>query len=108
MEINDFRNVDRPGSPMKASFVVRIPEWDFNIAISYFERADGSSWFGYPQQEWTNKEGEKKYRWLAFFGEKGKPRFEKALRESLKEKISKPSHSAEQERQYSNHDELPF
>jgi len=103
MEIRDFKPVDKPNSPLKASFMVHIPEWDFNLAVTYFEKNDGSSWFGYPQQEWTNNQGEKKYKWLAYFGEKGKPRFEKTLKEKVREKLPKGGNQSMND-QYNNYD----
>jgi hypothetical protein len=87
VEIKEFKKINKPNSPMKASFLVHIPDWDFNLSMLYFQKEDGKNWFGYPQQEYTNQQGEKKYKWLAFFGENGKARFEKVLREKLHEKI---------------------
>lgn len=89
MEIKDFRAIEKVNSPLKATFTVYIPQWDFSIVLSYFEKSDGSSWLGYPQQEWINKEGQKKYKWLAFFGEKGKSRFEESVKKLIKEKLPK-------------------
>jgi len=92
MRIENFQKIDKDGSALKASFMVVIPEWDFNIAMTYFRKSDGSTWFGYPSREYQNQAGEKKYKWLAFFGEKGRPRFEKTLKEELKKhlEISEP------------------
>jgi len=105
MEIKDFKKIDNGRSPLKASFMVHIPEWDFNIAITYYEKNGGAHWFGYPQQEWTNQQGEKKYKWLAYFGEKGKTRFEKALKEKLS--VLLPKNEDNQDQNYNNED-LPF
>jgi hypothetical protein len=107
MELRDFKHIDKPNSTLKATFMVYIPEWDFNLAVTYFEKNDGSNWFGYPQQEWTNKEGIKKYKWLAFFGEKGKPRFEKTLKEKVRELMPKGSSYPQEQMNYNN-DDLPF
>lgn len=107
MEIRDFKTIENPNSPMKASFVVHIPEWDFNLAMTYFERNDGSNWFGYPKQEWTNPQGEKKYKWMAFFGDKGKERFEKALKEKVRPLLQKPVPQASNDIEFNNND-LPF
>lgn len=79
MKIENFKRIDKEGSSLKAGFKVLIPEWDFNIVMTYFEKSDGQKWFGYPSREYRNEAGEKKYQWLAHFGEKGRPRFEKAL-----------------------------
>jgi hypothetical protein len=84
MRIDHFKRVHSSGSPLKASFKVVIPEWDFTMKMTYFEKEDGRTWFGYPSREYRNEAGEKKHEWLAYFGEKGKLRFEKALKEELK------------------------
>jgi len=83
MKIDHFQRINKPGSSLKASFNVVIPEWDLTLKMTYFEKDNGQTWFGYPSREYTNEMGEKKYQWLAFFGERGKPRFEKALKEEL-------------------------
>lgn len=83
MRIDHFKRIDKPGSPLKASFSAIIPEWDFTIKMTYFEKDNGQSWFGYPSRQYTNEMGETKHQWLAYFGEKGKPRFEQALKEEL-------------------------
>ena len=95
MELRDFKKIDKPNSILKASFTVHIPQWDFSLVLNYFEKNDGSNWFGYPQQEWTNQQGEKKYKWLAFFGEKGKARFEESVKKLLREKMPKGSPAPE-------------
>jgi hypothetical protein len=87
MRIDQFQRIDKEGSALKASFNAVIPEWDFTLSMTYFRKNDGSSWFGYPSREYVNQAGEKKYKWLAFFGEKGKARFEKALKEELKKHL---------------------
>lgn len=107
MEIKDFKNIDKPDSTLKATFIVHIPEWDFNLALTYFEKHDGSNWFGYPQQEWTNKEGVKKYKWLAYFGKTGKARFEKSVKDLLKGFMPSVTSTPMPAMDYNN-DELPF
>lgn len=87
MRIDQFQRIDKEGSPLKASFNVIIPEWDFTLCMTYFQKNDGSTWFGYPSREYVNQAGEKKHKWLAYFGEDGKPRFEKTLKEELKKHL---------------------
>lgn len=104
MKIEYFKRIDKPGSPLKASFDVLIPEWDFTIKMTYFEKDDGRTWFGYPSREYTNEMGERKHVWLAFFGEKGRPRFEKALKEELNKHLTLAnSHKVEWDAQ-----DIPF
>lgn len=88
MKIDHFKRIDKPGSPLKASFNVLIPEWDLTLKMTYFEKDNGQSWFGYPSREYTNEMGEKKHVWLAFFGERGRPRFEKSLKEELNKHLN--------------------
>lgn len=104
MRIDNFRRIDKSSSPLKASFNVVIPEWDFTIVMTYFSKDDGQIWFGYPSREYVNQEGQKKHQWLAYFGEKGKERFEKALKEELKKHLDP---SAPKEVDWGNQD-LPF
>lgn len=88
MKIDRFKEINKAGSPLKASFTVVIPEWDLFLRMTYFEKENGQSWFGYPCQEYTNEMGEKKRLWLAYFGERGKPRFEEALKKELSKFMS--------------------
>ena len=83
MIIDKFRKIENSKGPLKATFLVTIPEWDVNMRISYFKGDKGQTWFGYPSQPYTNAQGEKKHMWLAYFGEKGKARFEEALKKEL-------------------------
>ena len=109
MEIKDFKNIDKPNSPLKATFTVHFPERDFNLVMTYFEKNDGSNWFGYPQQEWTNAQGEKKYKWLAYYGEKKKADFEKALKEIIKKsKLQTAKDMKQSMYAQPNNDEIPF
>ena len=108
MEIQDFKLLNNPNSAMKANFRVYIPQWDFNICLTYFEKDDGSSWFGYPQQQWTTNDGQKKYKWLAYFGEKAKEKFEVGVRSKLKEHLpAKTEAQIDKMTKYDN-EELPF
>lgn len=91
MRIDRYKTIDKEGSSLKASFNVIIPEWDLTLRMTYFEKPTGESWFGYPSQQYVNEFGEKKHSWLAFFGEKGKPRFEKSLREELNKFLAQPN-----------------
>ncbi len=87
MQITQFNPNKDDTSPLKASMMVNIPEWDFTLEVKYFQKRDGSSWFGYPTNGWTNAQGEKKYKWLAFFGPKGKEKFEQVLKPLVDEKL---------------------
>lgn len=93
MKITDYKDLNLPNSPMKATFMAYDPELDLTLAISYFEKQDGSSWFAYPSIPYTNADGTKKYKWTAFFGEKGKKRWEERMKAALANR---------------NQEELPF
>lgn len=79
MKIENFKEIKKPNSSLKATFLVNIPEWDFFMRMTYFEKPDGKKWFGYPIKEFINELGETKRLWLAYFGEMGKARFEDSL-----------------------------
>lgn len=104
MKIENYKIVERPNSPMKATFEVVIPEWDFTMSLAYFEKGSGQSWFGYPSREYMNDKGEKKYKWLAHFGEKGKARFETALKKELEKFLN----MSKQDTLGFDEEEIPF
>jgi len=82
MEIKDFKVINKDTSPLKATFSVLFPvtNWgDFNVNMKYFEKTDGSSWIAYPQESYTNAEGEKKYKNLAYFDKQVRQAFEAFL-----------------------------
>jgi hypothetical protein len=105
MRIDKFKRIDKQGSPLKASFMAIVPEWDLFLRMTYFQKDSGESWFGYPSQEFINDSGEKKRVWLAFFGDKGKPRFEEALKKELNKIMQADSGNCAQSYK---EEELPF
>jgi len=105
MHIVNFRRIEKEGSPLKASFLVVIPEWDFHLKMTYFAKGNGESWFGYPSKPYTNSSGEKKLEWLAYFGERGKNRFEEALRKEINKLMDE---SPPQQMMRWSEDKVPF
>jgi len=93
MKITNYNEPKDKSGPLKASFMAYDPEYDLTLEMKYFEKNDGSSWFSYPSIPYTGKEGEKKYKWTAFFGEKGKKRWEERIKAALANR---------------NQEELPF
>lgn len=107
MKINQFNLNKDQQSPLKASMMIYDPIKKIHLEIKYFEKHDGSNWFGYPSSTWVNPQGEKKYKWLAFFDKEEKEEFEKRLKPLVTQRYQeelkkKPSSS------YSNDDEIPF
>ncbi len=84
MKITDYKEFNNPNSSLKASFIVHAPLIKkANVAMKIFQKADGSRWFGYPTQPYTNAKGEKKYEWLFYLDKDEKDQFEIALENAL-------------------------
>ncbi len=85
MKIEHFRSIDKGGS-LKASFqaIFLVQPWgEWHINICFFQKDNGQSWFGYPNREYTNQEGERKFFKQAYPDESIKDSFEKDLKEAL-------------------------
>ena len=83
MKIEHFRPNER-GGPLKASYqVICRPTglWHFNLC--FFQKEGGQTWFGYPNREYKNKEGERKFFKQAYPDEPDRPAFEKEMMEAL-------------------------
>lgn len=89
MKIEHFRPCDKGGS-LKASFqaVFYVEPWGaFCLNMTFFQKDNGQSWFGYPQREYVNQEGQKKYFKLAYPDENGRANFEKDVKEALVQQV---------------------
>jgi hypothetical protein len=97
MKLSNFKAFDNPGKAIKSTQMVTLTAEDFarlgleiNIHVVRFQNADGAEWFGYPQKEYTNKLGEKKYQWMAYFSKDSKPAFEEELKLLLSMEAQNP------------------
>lgn len=89
MKIEHFRTNDKGGS-MKASFQATFPvsPWgDWHINMAFFQKDNGQTWFGYPQREYTNHEGQRKFFKQAYPDESIRDNFERDVKSALMEQI---------------------
>lgn len=85
MKIEHFKPVTTGGA-LKASFQVsfNVAPWgNWFVNMTFFQKDSGQTWFGYPQKEYTSKEGERKFFKMAFPSEQAREGFEAQLKNAL-------------------------
>lgn len=89
LKIQHFKPNSKGGA-LKASFQVifNINPWGpWCLNMTFFQKDNGQSWFGYPQKEYVNADGQKKYFKLAYPSEEAKESFEAELRKALMSQV---------------------
>lgn len=108
MEIKNLRIIDK--GAVKASFEVYIPKWGFHILCTLMDK-NGSKWITMPSRPFE-KDGQKKYQWLAWFDKDNHKKFEEAVIKLIDagkfEKLPDRSAHPEQMVQATFDDDIPF
>ena len=82
MKIEHFRTIDK--GILKASFqAIFQPKSLWHINMCFFQKDNGQAWYGYPNREYTTKDGERKFFKQAYPEEAARGEYENDLKIAL-------------------------